>query len=82
MGVWARLVGSLLGGVARRPRLSSCCLGEVERLGEIDEDTGNAWLIDGLVEAAAHEIIIDGRSIPVWSTGCDRLIVRPARARH
>jgi hypothetical protein len=55
--------------------------GSVERLGEIDDDTGNAWLIDGRVEAATDEIVIDGRSIPVWSTRCDQLIVRPARAR-
>jgi hypothetical protein len=53
----------------------------VDRLGELDPDTGNAWLIDGQVEAEADEIKVDGRVIPCWSVGCARLIVRPAKAR-
>jgi len=51
-----------------------------ERLGEIDPDTGDAWLIDGRVEAKAEEIDVDGGLVPCWSVGCDQLIVRPAAA--
>jgi hypothetical protein len=50
----------------------------MERLGELDPDTGDAWLIDGQVEANADELEIDGQRIPCWSVGCAQLIVRPA----
>jgi hypothetical protein len=51
----------------------------MERLGELDPDTGDAWLIDGVVEARADEIEVDGQVVPCWSVSCARLIVRPAR---
>jgi hypothetical protein len=51
------------------------------RLGELDPDTGDAWLIDGQVEAKAEEVEVEGQQIPCWSVGCARLIVRPASNR-
>lgn len=53
----------------------------MDRLGELDPDTGDAWLIDGHVEAKAEEIEVDGQRIPCWSVGCAQLIVRPASSR-
>ena len=49
-----------------------------ERLGELDPDSGDARLLDGLVEAKTYEIDIDGQHFPCWSTGC---LVRPASKR-
>jgi hypothetical protein len=49
-----------------------------ERLGEIDDETGDFYVIDGRVEAKADEIEVDGQRMPVWSIGCGDLIVRPA----
>jgi hypothetical protein len=49
-----------------------------ERLGEIEEETGDFYFIDGQIEAKADEIEIDGSRIPVWAVGCGRLTVRPA----
>ncbi len=53
----------------------------MERLGELDPDTGAAWLIDGHVEAKADEIEVDGQQLSCWSVGCAQLIVRPASNR-
>jgi hypothetical protein len=53
----------------------------MERLGELDPDTGDAWLIDGHVEAKADEIEAESGRIPCWAVGCARLIVRPASSR-
>lgn len=55
-------------------------LESVERLGEPDEENGNYYLTAANVEAEADELEIDGKAIPVWSVGCAKLIVRPARA--
>ena len=52
-----------------------------ERLGEIDEETGGFFLIDGQVEALAEELEVAGRRVPVWSVRCSQLTVRPSRAR-
>src|SRR4051812_34924055 len=49
-----------------------------ERLGEIDEDTGDFFLIDGQVEAKADEIEVEGVEVPVWTVACAQLKVRPA----
>jgi len=49
-----------------------------ERMGEIDEETGNFFLIDGQVEAKAEEIEVGGRRLPVWSVGCSELVSRPS----
>jgi hypothetical protein len=53
----------------------------VERLGELDPETGNAWLIDGQVEAQADGVEVEGKEIEAWSIGCAQLIVRPASAK-
>jgi hypothetical protein len=52
-----------------------------ERLGELDEETGTFHLMDGLVEAEAGDIELEGRRIPAWSAPCDQLIVRPPSGR-
>ncbi len=49
-----------------------------ERLGAIDEDTGDFFLIDGRVEARADEIEVAGVTVPVWTVACAQLRVRPA----
>ena len=49
-----------------------------ERLGGIDENTGDSFLIDGQVEARSDEMELDGERLPVWSAGSGRLIVKPA----
>jgi hypothetical protein len=49
-----------------------------ERLGEIDEETGDFHLIDGQVEATAGEVEVDGVCVSVGSAGCDQLVVRPS----
>lgn len=51
-----------------------------ERMGEIDEETGDFFLIDGRVEAKADEIEVGGQRLPVWSVGCSELVARPAKA--
>ena len=56
-------------------------LASMERLGELDPDTGDAWLIDGQVEAKTEEIEIDGRRILCWSVGGSQLIIRHASSR-
>lgn len=50
-----------------------------ERLGEIDDETGSFFFIDGQVEAKVDEILVDGQRLPVWSVGCGQMIVRPAK---
>jgi hypothetical protein len=52
-------------------------LESAERLGELDEETGDFYLINGQVEAKADEIEVDGMKTPVWSVGCGQLTVRP-----
>jgi hypothetical protein len=51
-----------------------------ERLGEYDPETGNYVLLDGLVEAQADVIEVDGRVVPGWSLATTQLLVRPVRA--
>lgn len=53
-----------------------------ERLGEVDDETGNFYLIDGLVEATPDEVDIDGATIPVWSVEVTQLLTRPAKQRR
>ena len=54
----------------------------IDQLGELDPDTGDAWLIDGPVEAKAEEIEVDSQGIPCWSIGCAQLVVRQSRPRR
>lgn len=56
-------------------------LESVERLGELDEESGNYYLIDSDIEAEAEEIEVGGQTVPAWCVGCERLIVRPARSQ-
>lgn len=49
-----------------------------DRLGEVDDETGDFFLIDGRVEAKADEIDVDGERLPVWSVACSQLTVRPS----
>lgn len=50
-----------------------------ERLGELDEESGNYYLTAADVEAEPDEVEFDGRRIPVWSVRIGQLITRPAR---
>jgi hypothetical protein len=72
---WFRNVAAYLDrsrGTYHFPRESA------ERLGEVDEDTGDFFLIDGQVKARADVIEVDGGRIPVWSVTCAQLKVKPA----
>lgn len=51
----------------------------VERLGEVDPDTGDALLIGGLVEAKAGSITVGGAEVPVWTVGAGQLVARTSR---
>ncbi len=48
-----------------------------DRLGELDEYTGNNYLIDCRVETKSNEIVVDCMIVLVWSVDCGQLIVRP-----
>ena len=61
------------GGTIHLPRQAG------ERLGELDPSTGNAWLIDGHVEARANTITVGGVETPVWTVGLEQLVTRPSR---
>jgi hypothetical protein len=54
------------------PRESAECLGE------IDDNTGDFYLIDRRVEARTDEIEVDGERLPVWSINCGEFTARPA----
>ena len=51
-----------------------------ERLGELDEESGNYYLTAANVEAEPDEIEFDGQRIPVWSVRVGNLVTRPARS--
>lgn len=48
----------------------------VDRLGEVDQGTGLALLIDGHVEALPASLHLDGSIIPAWTVRDGDLIIR------
>jgi|LNFM01.1.fsa_nt_gb hypothetical protein len=50
-----------------------------DRLGELDEESGNYYLTAANVEAEPDEIEIEGQRIPVWSVRVGNLVTRPSR---
>ena len=67
---WERVEAYHDGGRFHLPRES------VERLGEVDPETGDAFLVEGLVEAKANVISVDGADLPVWTVGAGQLVAR------
>lgn len=53
----------------------------VERLGELDEESGDYHLIDGQVTATADKIEVDGQVLSVWGVGTTGMRIRPAERR-
>ena len=70
---WEKVEAYRDGGQIHLPRHS------VERLGEVDAETGDASLISGFVEARANTITVDGAQTPVWTVGLDQLMTRSSR---
>lgn len=72
---WERVAAYPDAGDLHLPRES------VERLGEIDPATGDAWLVDGTVAARATVVTVDGAAVEVWAVGAGQLTARPSRGR-
>lgn len=50
-----------------------------ERLGDLDDESGNYLFLDGVVEAHSDYLFVDGQKVKTWSVRTEELTARPSR---